>query len=109
MYAAATYNEDRAPEAMTKEELNELLKSLGGQISGNKADLISRLQQMAELENDSDDDEQYDETLQQFIRTETEEEFRDVQDEDSEFDFLNVMWMGHQYCEGAQLPHHLEL
>ena len=51
----------------------------------------------SELENDSDDDEQYDDSLQQFMRTETEgfrEEFRDVQDEDSEFDFLNVMWMG---------------
>ena len=47
----------------------------------------------SELENDSDDDEQYDDSLQQFMRTETEgfrEEFRDVQDEDSEFDFLNV-------------------
>ena len=100
---------------MTKEGLKKLLKSLGGQVSGtlNKADLIGRLQQMrAELENDSDDDERYDDTLQQFMRTETEgfrEEFRDVQDEDSEFDFLNVMWMGQQYRQEAQLPHHLEL
>ena len=91
---AAAQDEDRAPEQMTKEELKKLLKSLGGQVSGNKADLIRRLQQMrAELENDSDDDEQYDDTMQQLMRTETEgfrEEFRDVQDEDSEFDFLNV-------------------
>ena len=105
---AAAQDEDRAPEQMTKEELKKLLKSLGGQVSGNKADLIRRLQQMRA----SDDDEQYDDSVQQFMRTDTKgfrEEFRNVQDEDSEFDFLNVMWMGQQYRQEAQLPHHLEL
>ena len=109
---AAAQDEDRAPEQMTKEELKKLLKSLGGQVSGNKADLIRRLQQMRAELDDSDDDEQYDDSVQQFMRTDTEgfrEEFRNVQDEDSEFDFLNVMWMGQQYRQEAQLPHHLEL
>ena len=109
---AAAQDEDRAPEQMTKEELKKLLKSLGGQVSGNKADLIRRLQQMRAELDDSDDDEQHDDSVQQFMRTDTEgfrEEFRNVQDEDSEFDFLNVMWMGQQYRQEAQLPHHLEL
>ena len=32
-----------------------------------------------------------------------------VQDEDSEFDFLNVMRMCQQYHQETQLPHHIEL
>ena len=66
----------------------------------------------AELENDSDDEEQFDDNVQHFMRTK-KEEFRDecphVQDKDSELDFLNGMWIGQQYRQEAQLPHHLEL
>ena len=48
----------------------------------------------AQLDDDIDDEEQYDDNLQHFMLAETEvfrDEFSYVQDEDSEFYFLNVM------------------
>ena len=93
---------------MPKGELKKRLKSLGGHVSGKKADLIRRLGQMhAQLDNDIDDEEEYDDNLQYFMRAETavfRDEFSDVPDEDSELYFLNVMWIGQQYRQGAQLP-----
>ena len=85
--AAAMDIKDRVPEAMSKEDLKNLLRNLGCPVSGNRL--------RADLENDLDYEEQFDDNVQHFVWTGTEQfrgECPHIQDENSEFDFLNVMW-----------------
>ena len=105
---------DDGLEKLTVPELKDLLRALNSSLGGKKADLIERirLERLADAIAEDDDDEEFGDELQAALDN-NPSSYRDadakMQDEDADYDFFNVDWMGAQQREEALLPLHLYL
>ena len=105
---------DDGLEKLTVPELKDLLRALNSSLGGKKADLIERirLERLADAIAEDDDDEEFGDELQEALDN-NPSSYRDadakMQDEDADYDFFNVDWMGAQQREEALLPLHLYL
>ena len=98
----------------TNNQLKQLLRDFGLPVSGNKSTLIARLRAKYcsladEIENGSDDDEQFDEQLEEFMANAHEYCQDGMQNEDAEYDLSDhdLHFLGTLQRNQAQLPSHL--
>ena len=98
----------------TNNQLKQLLRDFGLPVSGNKSTLIARLRAKYcsladEIENGSDDDEQFDEQLEEFMANAHEYCQDSMQNEDAEYDLSDhdLHFLGTLQRNQAQLPSHL--
>ena len=106
-------------DTLTVDELKVELRRLHLPLSGRKAELIARIRKHRLSEEfhrkDHDDDDGDDDRDGELLTAldACHESYREpdakIQDEDAEFDLLDVQWMGVQYRDEAQLPFHLYL
>ena len=105
-------------EGKTVKELRDTLRGLGCTVTGNKNELIDRIREKYEeqglpLEDGSDESDQDDfsEHLERVFQagdmSAVREECPDMQNEEEEFDYNDLLWMGTQLRDRTLLPLHL--
>ena len=103
-----------AYEKYTVQQLKERLRDFGCTVRGNKAELINRLatqERAVGYDEDDSDDDDYEQQLEVALDHDNQlyGPDADVQNEDEEFDYTDVSWMGIQQRVAAVLPPHIEI